>query len=108
MNLPADGENGDREGFSLKTYRYIKRNKDLSVIVDIANASLYSIRNQCSVFNMNSSRLSDGRRNFPDADEEEEAPFSSLSLARDSLGQATLDLTGTINEEEVIDYNDFY
>jgi len=60
--LPADGENGDREGFSLGVYRYIKRNKDLGVIVDIANASLFSIRNQCSVFIMDGRRLSDGRR----------------------------------------------
>ena len=58
-NLPADGEDGDREGFSLGTFRYIKRNKDLAVIVNIANASLYSIRNQCSVFNIPSSRLAD-------------------------------------------------
>jgi len=40
----VEGEDGDREGFSLEVYRYIKRNKDLNVIVSIANASLYSIR----------------------------------------------------------------
>jgi len=78
------------------------------VIVDIANASLFSIRNQCSVYNIDSRRLLDGRSHVLDDDEEEEAPFVSLSLARDALGRTTLDLTGTVNEEEVIHYTDFY
>ena len=37
----------DREGFTPEVYRYVKKNNDLSVITNIANASLFSIRNRC-------------------------------------------------------------
>ena len=43
-NQPVEGEEGDREGFSLEVYRYIKLNKELRIIADVANESLYSIR----------------------------------------------------------------
>ena len=52
-----EGEDGDREGFSLEVFRYIKLNKELSVIVDVANASMYSLRTQCNVYSMDKRRL---------------------------------------------------
>lgn len=69
-------------------FRYIKRNKDLAVIVNIANASLYSIRNRCSVFNIDSRRLVDenhkaGGTGLPldsNSDGDEEEPYTSLTL----------------------------
>ena len=67
----TEGENGDREGFSLACFRFIKRNNDLSVIVNIANASLYSIRNNCNVFSIDSRRLADGKKYSLDNHEEE-------------------------------------
>ena len=41
-----DGEDGDREGFSLQAYRKIKRNNVLATIVKTANANKLSIRNK--------------------------------------------------------------
>lgn len=55
----VEGEDGDREGFSLEVFRFIKKSKDLSVIVNIANASLYSLRNRITVASMSSHLLSD-------------------------------------------------
>ena len=37
-------ENGDREGFSLETYRYIRDNEIFREIVNVANENLYSLR----------------------------------------------------------------
>ena len=34
----------------METYRFIKKNNDLSVITNIANASLFRIRNQCQIY----------------------------------------------------------
>ena len=89
------------------------------MIVNIANASLYSIRANCNVFSIDSRRLSS---NFPadrkkkefslDADDDEEdrkeQPFVSMTVERDSFGRLTLALAGTDHEEEVIYRSDFY
>ena len=40
----------DREGFTPEVYKYVKKNNDLSVITNIANASLFSVRNRCPVY----------------------------------------------------------
>ena len=37
-------------GFTKETYMFIKENNDLSVIVNIANASLFSLRSQCEIY----------------------------------------------------------
>ena len=91
-----EGEDGDREGFSLETFRFVKQNNDLSVIVSTANASLYSIRNNCNVFNVDSRRLTDDKKpvavtqaNQQDSvavDDDEyapEPPFVSMTVERD-------------------------
>ena len=46
-NIEADDMDEDREGFSEEAFLFIKNNNDLSVITNIANASLYSVRNNC-------------------------------------------------------------
>ena len=91
-----EGEDGDREGFSLQAFRFIKQNNELSAIVSTANASLYSIRNNCNVFNVDSRRLTDDKQpvavtqaNQQDSlavDDEEyapEPPFVSMTVERD-------------------------
>lgn len=103
-----DGEDGDREGFSLEVYRFIKRNQDLNVIVNIANASLYSIRTNCNVFSVDSRRLSGGKQFTLDDDEFSEPPFVSMTVERDSSGFPVLALAGLDHEEEVIYRSDFY
>lgn len=112
-NLPTDGEEGDREGFSLGAFRYIKRNKDLAVIVNIANASLYSIRSQCSVFNIDQRRLIDQSAQIglpldTGSDGDDETPFNSLTLQRDSDGNVMIDFSGSAKEEEIIRWKDLY
>lgn len=112
-NLPTDGEEGDREGFSLGAFRYIKRNKDLAVIVNIANASLYSIRNQCSVFNIDSRRLvdQDQKVGLPldtGSDFGDDIPYNSMTLARDAQGNPLIDFSSSAKEEEIIRWKDFY
>ena len=47
----------DREGFSIEAYKYVKKSNELSVITNLANASLYSIRNMCSIFTIAESKL---------------------------------------------------
>ena len=96
VDTVMEGEDGDREGFSLQTFRFIKQNNDLSVIVNIANASLYSLRNNCNVFNVDSRRLTDGKKPVAVAqtnqqyslavDDDEyapEPPFVSMTVERD-------------------------
>ena len=39
-------------------YKYVKKNNDLSVITNIANASLFSIRNRCPVYAIKMKHLS--------------------------------------------------
>ena len=43
--IEEDDVDNDREGFTAEIYNYIKKNNDLSAITNMANASLYSIRN---------------------------------------------------------------
>ena len=52
------------------------------MIVNIANASLYSIRHQCNVFNIDGRRLADTRAYSLDEDEKDE-PFVSLHIDKD-------------------------
>ena len=49
-NIEADDLDEDKEGFNDETFKFIKVNNDLSVITNIANASLYSVRNNCEVY----------------------------------------------------------
>ena len=49
-NIEADDMDEDREGFTEEAFQFIKSNNDLSVITNIANASLYSVRNNCEVY----------------------------------------------------------
>lgn len=91
------------------------------MIVNIANASLYSIRNQCNVFNVDSRRLTDGRSKTVArtnsqpfslaADDDEgapEPPFLSMTVERDFYGNALQEVIGSDFEEEVIFRSDFY
>ena len=52
-----DYSNVDREGFNVDTYRFIKNSNELNVITNLANASLYQIRNQCTIFSIDSRQL---------------------------------------------------
>ena len=56
-NIEADDVDQDTEGFTDEAFRFIKNNNDLSVITNIANASLYSIRNNCQVYSTFASAL---------------------------------------------------
>ena len=49
-NIEADDIDEEREGFTEEAFQFIKNNNDLSVITNIANASLYSVRNNCQVY----------------------------------------------------------
>ena len=49
-NIEADDMDEEREGFTEEAFQFIKSNNDLSVITNIANASLYSVRNNCEVY----------------------------------------------------------
>ena len=42
--IDEEDVDGDREGFTIEVYRYIKKNADLSAITNMANGSLYNIR----------------------------------------------------------------
>ena len=75
-----EGEEGDREGFSLEVYRYIKLNRELRIIADVANESLYSIRTQCNVYSMDNRRLVN--LHTP-REKGAELPFTSMTSERD-------------------------
>ena len=76
----------------------------MQTIVNTANASLYSIRHQCTVFNVDGRRLSDGRSNtLSDSD----LPFVSLTEERDDFGRPTFN-SDKDHEEEVILRQDFF
>ena len=98
----TDGQDGDREGFSVEIYKHIKQDADLGVIVSIANASLYSLRNQINVFNVDSRKLIDGHTNG----DIEEPPFASLTEERDEQNRIQLDPDN--KEVEVIYHDDFF
>ena len=98
----TDGQDGDLEGFSVEIYKHIKQDADLSVIVSIANASLYSLRNQINVFNVDSRKLIDGHTNA----DIEEPPFASLTEERDEQNRIQLDPDN--KEVEVIYHDDFF
>ena len=49
-SIDAEDLDHDREGFTPEVYMYVKKNNDLSVITNIANASLFSVRNRCPVY----------------------------------------------------------
>lgn len=49
-SIEEEDVDNDREGFTVEAYKFIKKNNDLSVITNIANASLFSIRNQCQIY----------------------------------------------------------
>ena len=79
--------------------------------MNIANASLYSIRTNCNVFSIDSRRLSDGKQYslLDDTDQQnmKEQPFVSMTVERDSSGSPCL-TNITDHEEEVIYRADFY
>ena len=47
----------DKEGFSLEAYKYIKNSNEIQVIANLANASLYNIRNMLNIFSIDARKL---------------------------------------------------
>ena len=77
--------------------------------MNIANASLYSIRTNCNVFSIDSRRLSNGNKySLEDEDGIQEEPFVSMTVERDNNGYPKFELNGKDHEEEVIYRSDFY
>lgn len=93
----------DKEGFSAEIYRQIKTNADLSVIVNISNASLYNIRNQCPIYSVKENQLS-GTHIF----DENEPPYTSHKLLKDPLGRVLPQQQQGENEVEILLLEDFY
>ena len=80
-------------------YKYVKKNNDLSVITNIANASLFSIRNRCPVYAIKMKHLKL---------QNTEETFVSLSKQRDQNGNPIPDLDPSKNEVDVIKNEDFF
>ena len=97
-SIEEDDLDADREGFTAAAYKFIKKNNDLSVITNIANASLFSIRNQCQIYSSQSKFLTPFNK---------QETFVPLSTMRDSQGNPIPDLNRS-NEVEIILNDDFY
>ena len=89
----------DREGFTPEAFKFIKKNNDLSVITNIANASLFSIRNQCQIYSSQQKYLTPFNKT---------ETFVSLAKMRDPSGEVVPDPNPGSAEVEIILNDDFY
>ena len=96
-NIEADDLDQDTEGFTDEAFKFIQSNNDLSVITNIANASLYSVRNNCQVYSTQVSALTPCNK---------ERTFKSLTL-RD-VNEKQDGKWSDNGEIEVILHSDFY
>ena len=97
--IEEEDVDNDREGFTPEVYSFIKKNNDLSVITNIANASLYSIRNQVQVYSTMQKSLTPLNM---------KQTFISLTKVRDASGNVIIDKNPGKAEVEIILNDDFY